>query len=92
MYTLALFEFYLLGTDDIDPAEDGVRMNVVQALGFVQSALQTYLMQLGAQHPSTRHVQAMTQVMQSIGGGRESVGGDDSLAHTEEHSDGEGHD
>lgn len=53
-YTLGLFEFFLL-------------CNETNAESFIVTALHTYEMQLGQDHPSTRHVSSMLQVvLQSI--------------------------
>lgn len=50
-YTLGLFEFFLL-------------FNETLAEGLIGSALSTYEMQLGPEHPSTRHVSSMLGLVQ----------------------------
>jgi tetratricopeptide (TPR) repeat protein len=50
-YTLGLFEFFLL-------------VNETNAESFIVSALHTYEMQLGQDHPSTRHVSSMLALVQ----------------------------
>jgi len=46
LYTLGLFEFFLLGNEQAAEA-------------FILAALRTYEMQLGSNHVSTRHVNAV---------------------------------
>lgn len=50
-YTIGLFEFLLLGSE-------------TAAEGLIVSALQTYELQLGPAHSSTKHVMAMLEVVQ----------------------------
>lgn len=50
-YTLGLFEYFLLRNETL-------------AEGLIGAAIATYEMQLGPEHPSTRHVQSMLSVVQ----------------------------
>lgn len=67
-YTLGLFEFFLLGSKQQDlTGQQAVQSNVVLAYHFVNAALDAYMMQLGAEHPSTRHVSAMLHLIKAEG-------------------------
>jgi len=50
-YTLGLFEYFLLGND-------------TRAEAFILSAVNAYELQLGATHPSTKHVHMLLQLVQ----------------------------